>query len=381
MRQAANATSAPTLAPGAQPVPGTDPQSLTVPDCKLGIKLSVDRMETWRIVVCIVHVSTDDQKPANPRHALVLNKDREVSYRAPPHPTIATPRRRHRNIDNLSKWVLNVLVLYPFTYSSPTSMDELLQALAKYGASARVFSGGTDLFVAIRSGLTRPEVVIDLKHVPELGKLSFDDNTGLSIGACVTVNQLVAAHVVQQRYAILATAGHELATFQLRNRATVVGNIVTASPCGDMSSPLLCLGARVELVTVRGTREMPLVEFITGVKTTQIADDEIVSRIVVPTDHIDAVGGYKKLKRIKGHDLGVVSVAMLERNETRRFAISSAAPTPVLLPDFASDAGVSDIQAKAQEMISPIDDVRCTKEYRAFMVDVFIRRLIEETAA
>ncbi len=273
------------------------------------------------------------------------------------------------------------MVLYPFTYSSPDSIEELLGRLADDGGKARVFSGGTDLFVAIRSGLIRPEVVIDLKRVSELCRLSFDDAEGLSIGACVTVNQLVAARVVEQRYSILATAGSELATFQLRNRATVVGNVVTASPCGDMSSPLLCLGARVELVSARGTREMPLREFITGVKTTQIADDEIVSRIVVPTDHSDAVGGYKKLKRIRGHDLGVVSVAMIMQNGTRRFAISSAAPTPVLLPDFASDATVADIQAKAQEMISPIDDVRCTKEYRAFMVDVFVRRLVEETAA
>jgi carbon-monoxide dehydrogenase medium subunit len=114
------------------------------------------------------------------------------------------------------------------------------------------------------------------------------------------------------------------------------------------------------------------------VKKTQIAADEIVTRILVPTDQIDATGGYRKLKRIKGHDLGVVAVALVKAKGAARIAISSAAPTPVLLPDFPLDTPVADIQAKAQESISPIDDVRCTKEYRAFMVDVYIRRLMEE---
>lgn len=269
-------------------------------------------------------------------------------------------------------------MLHEFSYISPASLDELLGFLAEHGDRANVFSGGTDLLVSIRSGLAKPRYVVDLKNVPELHEITFDETDGLSIGACVTVNALLEFPVVQERYPILSRAGNELATYQLRNRATVVGNIVTASPCGDMSSPLLCLEATVELRSVRGTRSMPLAEFITGVKKTQIAPDEIVSRITVPTDQIDAQGGYRKLKRIKGHDLGVVSVALIKTGKTARVAISSAAPTPVLLPDFPLDAPVAEIQAKAQEMISPIDDVRCTKEYRSFMVDVFIRKLMEE---
>ncbi|MFW6288678.1 MAG: FAD binding domain-containing protein [Spirochaetota bacterium] len=271
-------------------------------------------------------------------------------------------------------------MLHEFAYFAPESLDELLSFLAEHGEESKVFSGGTDLFVAIRAGLLKPARVVDLKKVHELHELSFDEGEGLSIGACVTVNELVDHPTVQARFPILQIAGDELATYQLRNRATVVGNIVTASPCGDMGSPMLCLNARVELRSSRGTRSMPLQEFITGVKKTQIAADEIVARILVPTDQIDARGGYKKLKRIKGHDLGVVSVALVKANGVARVAISSAAPTPVLLPDFPLETPVAEIQAKAQESISPIDDVRCTKEYRAFMVDVYIRRLMEEVA-
>lgn len=256
-------------------------------------------------------------------------------------------------------------------------MDELLTFLEESGERSTVFSGGTDLFVTIRSGLSRPDFVVDLKGVKELGLLTFDPAEGLSIGACVTVNQLIEDTDVLRHYSVLRDAGSELATFQLRNRATVVGNVVTASPCGDMSSPLLCLGARVKLASAGGEREMPLGEFITGVKRTQIAPNEIVRAITVPIDHLDAVGGYKKLKRIKGHDLGVVAVAMITANDVSRFAISSAAPTPVLLPDFPANVEVAEVQKAAQEAISPISDVRCTKEYRSFMVDVFIRRLME----
>lgn len=272
-------------------------------------------------------------------------------------------------------------MLHEFAYHAPGSLDELLYFLNETGGESTVFSGGTDLFVSIRAGLARPAHVVDLKGVRELHELSFDDADGLSIGACVTVNELTDDPTVRNRYPILAIAGHELATYQLRNRATVVGNIVTASPCGDMSSPLLCLGAKVELRSSAGLRTLPLREFITGVKKTRIEPDEIVSRIVVPVEAIDAPGGYRKLKRIKGHDLGVVSVALIKHGGKVRIAISSAAPTPLLLPDFPLATPVAQIQEAAQAAISPIDDVRCTKEYRAFMVNVFIERLMGDVPA
>lgn len=268
-------------------------------------------------------------------------------------------------------------MLHDFLYHDPGSTSDALALLKDHGAESAVLSGGTDLLVAIRSGLTKPRHVIDLKGIDELHTLSWSDTEGLSIGACVTVNDLVESPIVQEKFPVLYAAGSELATFQLRNRATVIGNIVTASPCGDMSSPLLVHGGQVMLSSSRGERQMPLREFITGVKRTLIRPDEIVSRIIVPSDWAGARGGYEKLKRIKGHDLGVVAVAMIKSDAGIRVAISSAAPTPVLLPDFPVTATTADIQTKAQEMISPIDDVRATAEYRTYMVDVYIRRLMK----
>lgn len=268
-------------------------------------------------------------------------------------------------------------MLHDFLYHDPGSMSEALSFLKDHGVDSAVFSGGTDLFVTIRAGITLPQHVVDLKGIDELHALSWSDTEGLSIGACVTVNELVDSAVVREKYPVLYAAGSELATFQLRNRATVVGNIVTASPCGDMSSPLLVHGGQVVLSSAAGERKMPLGEFITGVKRTLIRPDEVVSRIIVPSDWAGAPGGYEKLKRIKGHDLGVVAVAMIKSTAGIRVAISSAAPTPVLLPDFPATATTADIQNTAHEMISPIDDVRATAEYRSFMVDVYIRRLMD----
>ncbi|POR01349.1 hypothetical protein AU468_08515 [Alkalispirochaeta sphaeroplastigenens] len=268
-------------------------------------------------------------------------------------------------------------MLHDFSYRRPVSLDEAFRILDESAPEAAVFAGGTDLFVGIRAGIARPRVVVDLKGIPELHRLAWDDREGLSVGACVTVNQLLAESITEERFPVLHAAGEELATFQLRNRATVVGNIVTASPCGDFGSPLLTLGGIVELASSAGTRQVPLAEFITGVKQTIIGPSEIVTRLVVPPDWAGAFGGYQKLKRIKGHDLGVVSVAMVSLKGTMRFGISSAAPTPVLLADIPLDTPLETVQARAQAAISPIDDVRCTREYRAFMVNIFIRRLME----
>ncbi|MFA7565582.1 MAG: xanthine dehydrogenase family protein subunit M [Alkalispirochaeta sp.] len=268
-------------------------------------------------------------------------------------------------------------MLHDFSYHRPETLEEALNFLAQHGPDTAVFSGGTDLFVVIRAGLVKPVHVLDLKGIAELRELKWSASEGLSIGACVTINELLEYPHVKKEFPILHTAGEELATFQLRNRATVIGNIVTASPCGDMSGPLYILGGDVVLQSASGERTLPMGKFITGVKQTIIQPDEIVTRIIVPPTWARAPGGYEKLKRIKGHDLGVVSVSMIKHKKAIRCAIGSAAPKPVLLPDFPADAAVEDIKSKAQEMISPIDDVRATAEYRTFMVGEFITRLME----
>ena len=267
-------------------------------------------------------------------------------------------------------------MLREFQYSAPRKREELLALLAARGAKAKILAGGTDLLVNIREGIISPALVVDLKKIPGFDRVEFDPREGLSIFPAVTINGLIADKIVSRKYPLLELAARQLGSHQVRNRATVIGNIANASPCADMAPPLLCLEAKVEIVSGKGSRLLPLKAFFTGVKKTVLKPDEMVERIVVPAELAAGRGGFLKLKRIKGHDLGIVSVALLKKGNLMRLAIGSAAPTPILLKDFKIATPPAVVCREALRAIRPIDDVRCRREYREFMVGVYIRRLI-----
>ncbi len=268
-------------------------------------------------------------------------------------------------------------MLCEFDYLAPRTMPELFDALAAGGPDARILAGGTDLLVNVRAGLVTPKCVIDIKKVSGLDGLSFDAKNGLAIGAAVTVNQLAEEPVVREKYGLLVACAESLASYQLRNRATVVGNIVNASPCADMAPALLCYDAQVLIASRQGSRTVPIREFFTGVKKTVLAQGEIVEKILVPLTHAGGSGAYEKLKRIKGHDLGIVGVALLKKDGLVRMAVSSAAPTPILVRDCKAGESADTLAQAALQAVKPIDDVRSSKEYREFMVQVYVKRLLE----
>lgn len=271
-------------------------------------------------------------------------------------------------------------MLHDFNYLAPTTREELFELLAEHGSSAHLLAGGTDLLTNMRLQIVAPKVVIDIKKIPEYHQIEFDKEEGLKIGAAVTVNQLLEHPDVIRYFPILVSSAENLASHQLRNRATVVGNIVNASPCSDMSPPLLCLDASVHLTSNDSSRKVPLKDFFTWVKTSIRKPNEVVEGITVPMKFSGKQGGYYKLKRIKGHDLGVVGVALLRTKKELRFGISSAAPTPVLVGDVDPAWPEEKIIEKVKSSVSPITDVRCTKEYREFMLGIYVQRLLGETA-
>jgi len=266
-----------------------------------------------------------------------------------------------------------------FKYRAPATRAELLDLIAEHGA-VRILAGGTDLLVDIRNGVRHPELVVDLKHVDGLRAITWDPAAGLVIGAATTINDVLRSAAVREHYPLLLACARDLASYQIRNRATVVGNVVNASPCSDMAPGLLCLEARAVLSSTRGERQVAFREFFTGVKRTVLEHDEVLERIVVPAASAGARGGYRKLKRIKGHDLGIVGVAVLKHGTDLRLGVSSAAPTPVLVDGLRVDAPADDVLAALHAAISPISDVRCSAEYRAFMAETYARRLLEEVA-
>ncbi len=265
-----------------------------------------------------------------------------------------------------------------FQYRLASSFQDAVAGLAELGADARILAGGTDLLVNIRAGLMAPTHVIDIKAVPGIDTLTYTPETGLSIGAAVTVNALMENDAVQAHYPLLVQCAHQLASHQVRNRATVVGNIVNASPCADLAPPLLCLDAAIEIQSADGARQVSCREFFVAAKQTVLRPGELVSRILVPAETADGQGGYKKLKRIQGHDLGIVGVALWRQRDRVRVAVSSAAPTPVYVGEFAADEPLASVQEALSAAINPIDDVRCTRDYRLFMAGVYLRRLWQE---
>lgn len=267
---------------------------------------------------------------------------------------------------------------YEFTYLAPATRAELLELLSPGDPAVRVMAGGTDLLVNIRLGFQKPRVVVDLKKIPEHGRITWSNTEGLSIGPAVTVNQLLGDRVIAKRFPALVDAANQLASYQIRNRATVIGNLCNASPCADMAPPLLCLGAKLILTSQKGSRELPLEEFFIGPKRSVLEAGEYFERLIVPAAMQGARGGYRKLKRIQGHDIGLVSVELMIKNKLMRVAIGSAGPRPVLCRDFAAKEPISAVIADALERISPIDDVRCSRDYRIFMVQTYIERLMKE---
>lgn len=269
-------------------------------------------------------------------------------------------------------------MLYEFRYLAPKSAAELAAALDEHREDGRFLAGGTDLLPNIRNGVMKPAFVIDGKKVPGADLITYSDAEGLSIGPAVTINDVLRSQDARERYPVLCGCAHELASHQVRNRATVAGNVVNASPCSDMAPALLCLGAQAVIRSKTGQRAVPFKEFFAGVKQTVLKPGEYLERILVPAASKGARGSYLKLKRIAGHDLGIVGVLMVRLGDSIRFGVSSAAPTPVLVDSVAAKDAPDEAARKVLASVSPISDVRGSKEYREHMIGVYVRRLLAE---
>jgi carbon-monoxide dehydrogenase medium subunit len=265
-----------------------------------------------------------------------------------------------------------------FEYLAPDKRGELLGVLADRGETCKLLAGGTDLLVDLRTKQRRPRCIVNLKKVPGYAEISWSQEEGLRIGAAVTISDILRSQIILDSFPLLVDCARDLASPQIRNRATVVGNVVNASPCADMAPAVLCLHARAVISSRRGDRVVPFTEFFRGVKRTILEPDEILEAIVVPPESADGRGGYRKLKRIKGHDLGIVGVALFKKDGRLRFGVSSCAPTPILVDGFSDAAPADEVVAATGRAISPISDLRCSKEYREHMVAVFTRRLLQE---
>jgi CO/xanthine dehydrogenase FAD-binding subunit len=264
-----------------------------------------------------------------------------------------------------------------FGYHRPATLDEAVSLLKNLGAEAGVLAGGTDLLVGLGDGSRSAGHLIDIKGIADLSNIAVQGDH-LMIGAGVSVNRLLEFRDLPKPLGALREAAGRLATHQIRNRATVVGNICNASPACDMGPPLLVLDAELTAVSPEGERRIPIGDFFRGVKVTCCKPAEIVTAITIP------VGGHSasvfhKRTRIRGHDLSLVNgAAALGKTGRLKLALGAVAATPVLLSDF--DGWVLDRKPEIEERviaaIKPIDDVRSSGTYRLAMARFVVGELL-----
>lgn len=269
-------------------------------------------------------------------------------------------------------------MLQNFGYIAPKSLADLYAALKKNSGKTAILAGGTDVLVNLHNGMPAPEVMVDIKGIEELKEIKFDKKTGLSVGAAVTCAEIMNNEDVLAHYPLIAKAVGEIGSIQLRNRATMVGNLCTASPCADSACALLALDAKVEIGGNRRTRIIPLKEFFVGPKKTQLKEEELVLRVIVPPEMANATFGMRKLKRIKGHDIALVNAAIARTDDAMLIGIGSAAPTPVVTEKLAPTTSLNEAVEAALAMVKPIDDIRASKDYRMFMIGQYVGEIFGE---
>ena len=276
-----------------------------------------------------------------------------------------------------------------FELLQPTTPEEAIALLARHGGRSSLLAGGTDLLVEIKEGIRAPEVVIDAKLLPGLRGLTVSDNGGLDIGALVTAREVEMSPEVQRHYRGLWQSVRELGSIQIRNRATVAGNVCRASPSADTLPPLMADGAVITILGAGGARSMPLEDFFTAPGRTRLGAGEIVTGIKVPAPLPGTGKCYIKHGRRKAMELATVGVAVtlvMDAGVCRsiRIALGAVAPTPIrarkaeaMLAGARPDGGLIDACARAAVTeTSPISNIRGSADYRRRMVEELTRRAI-----
>ena len=252
---------------------------------------------------------------------------------------------------------------------TPTTLDEALRLKAEHPDAVPI-QGGTDVMVALNFDRARPETVLNLNEIAELRGYA-RENGSLRLGAGLTYSEIEQGEL-REVLPALAEASRTVGSPQIRNRGTIGGNLGTASPAGDAIPPLLVEGAEVECATVRGARRVPLAEFVTGVKRTALADDELITAVwVTPSG---APQTFMKIGPRNAMVIAVVSLAVSAGDELRA-SFGSASPRPVLVSAPRDDAG--SFAERVAAAASPIDDVRGTGRYRRHALQVLTERALK----
>jgi len=277
-----------------------------------------------------------------------------------------------------------------FEYFAPQSLSSALDLLKEYGDGASLIAGGTDLIVWMKKHIVSPDVLIDINKISELSFIKVKGDF-LHVGAATRLSSIKESPLVQEKAPLLAEAIGFLASHPIRNRATIGGNLCSASPAADSAPPLLALNASVILQSPDGERSLPISEFFAGPGQTAKMPDEVLRELQIPCKK--GRSAFLKLGRRKGFTLSIASAATFGvikngRFEEIRLAVGAVAPIPIrikkaeelLRSSEVSEDGIEKASKMICDEVNPITDLRASAAYRREMVGLLAKRVLKKVA-
>jgi len=271
-----------------------------------------------------------------------------------------------------------------FEYYKPDNIQEASELLVKFGEEASILNGGTDLIVRMRDYVTSPKAVVDIKGIKTLHQIECKENE-IYIGACVKLSEIQKKEFIRDKLPFFVQAISTIASGQVRNRATCVGNICNASPLADTATPLLSLNATIHIYSPDSPRDILLSDLFVFVRKTSLKVGEIATGITIPIEQ-GVEGAYKKISRRKEVDLSTVCSTVVKVKDDYRISYGAVAPTPIRLTKTEAFLSGRTLTKETIEEacdiavgeVSPISDIRASKEYRKEMVRVALRENLKK---
>lgn len=272
-------------------------------------------------------------------------------------------------------------ILQGFDYHKPILVSEALKLLSRYKHPA-ILAGGTDLINNLKAEVVQPDAVVDIKGIKTLRNITFKKNI-LTIGAAVTFSELMDSKIISTKFPVIAEVARTVGSVGVRNRATMIGNICSAVACADSSPLLIAYEATVVLQAKKGKRKIPIAKWFKGNKRTGIKKNEMVIAVEIPLPAKKYAGCFVKMGRYSGEDLAQASVVILALPQNYyRVAFGSVGPVPIRakkIEEFLNGQELSNnLIAQSKKiipaLISPITDIRASKEYRLHMCQVMFGR-------
>jgi carbon-monoxide dehydrogenase medium subunit len=280
-------------------------------------------------------------------------------------------------------------------YLQPTNVEQVLEILADHGDNARIVAGGTDLLLELEAGVrVGVDTLVDITRIPDIDRICLDDEDVIHLGPLVTHNQCASSKLIREFAFPLAQAAWTVGAPQIRNRGTVAGNLITASPANDTISPLMALDAKVTLRSTAGDRVVSLEKFYTGVRKTVMKPDEMLVDINFPAMDVETQrGAFYKVGLRRTQAISVVNLTAVltfdhEKVAKARLTFGSVAPTIIhaknaektLVGKRLDETTIASAMKFVRKDVKPIDDLRGSADYRKYMAGVITKRVLQSLA-